>query len=176
MPRIGGLSLNDFPMRRMSRTLSTVAVSCGVAAVVVFATACTGVHDNGTDFNTLATVEARHNQPAPSVPTSDPGAGPADPAQLAAAGQQIYSTAGCQGCHSLDGSPSAGPTWSGLWMSEITLADGSTVIADEEYITTAILEPGAQIHDGFANIMPSYQGQLDETQIQAVIEFIKTVE
>lgn len=61
-------------------------------------------------------------------------------------------------------------------MSEVPLEDGSTVVADEEYITTAILEPGAQIHRGFANIMPSYQGQLDDTQIQAVIEFIKTLE
>ncbi|HUG14604.1 MAG TPA: cytochrome c, partial [Thermomicrobiales bacterium] len=138
--------------------------------------ACAGVDDSGTSIDTLATFEARQNQPTPAMPTRDPDAGPPDPADLAATGQQLFSTMGCQGCHSVDGSASAGPTWQGLWMSDVPLADGSTVIADEQYITTAVLDPGAQIRDGFQNIMPSFEGRIDEAQIAAIIEFIKTLE
>lgn len=176
MPRTGEQTNSRFFPRRVNRRLSALIVSCGIASTILFISACAGVDDNGTDLNLLATMEARRNQPPPTMPTPDPNADPGDPAQLAAAGRQIYNTFGCQGCHSVDGSQAVGPTWQGLWMSEIQLEDGSTVVADEEYITTAILDPGAQIHAGYPNIMPSFQGQLDENQIRALIEFIKAIE
>ncbi len=62
---------------------------------------------------------------------------------------------GCVACHSQDGTPSVGPTWQGLYGHEAQLADGSTVTVDDEYITTAIHDPNAQIVAGFnPNIMP----------------------
>jgi cytochrome c oxidase subunit 2 len=75
----------------------------------------------------------------------------------------------CVGCHSADGTPLAGPTWQGIYGTEEELADGSTVIVDDEYIHTSIVEPNAQIVAGFSpNIMPA---TLDE-QIAAVQETI----
>jgi cytochrome c oxidase subunit 2 len=68
---------------------------------------------------------------------------------------------GCIGCHSNDGSPGAGPTWQGLYLRQEQLADGSTVTADEAYITNSIYNPNDQIVTGFnANIMP--QNYLDQ--------------
>ena len=62
---------------------------------------------------------------------------------------------GCVGCHSLDGSPGAGPSWQGLWMRDEELTDGTTVTADEEYIRSSILNPNEQIVVGFQpNVMP----------------------
>lgn len=91
-------------------------------------------------------------------------------------GRTIAESTGCIGCHSLDGAAGAGPTWQGLYGAEITLADGSTVTADDEYLHESIVQPAAKIHQGFGPIMPSYEGTLTEEQIRDVIEFIKTVQ
>jgi cytochrome c oxidase subunit 2 len=63
--------------------------------------------------------------------------------------------AACSGCHSLDGTPLAGPTWQGIYGRQEPLDDGTTVTADEEYIRNSILDPNAQIVTGFQpNVMP----------------------
>ena len=49
-------------------------------------------------------------------------------------GRQVAESTGCFACHSLDGTQVVGPTWQGLWGREIPLADGSTVLADADYI------------------------------------------
>lgn len=99
----------------------------------------------------------------------------ADPATR---GEQLSRSNGCIGCHSLDGSRLPGPTWQGLYGSEVTLADGSTVTVDDQYLLEAIVDPNAQIHQGFPpNLMPqTYDEMLSEEQISDIIEFIKTVE
>lgn len=61
----------------------------------------------------------------------------------------------CEGCHSLDGTPGAGPTWQNLFGKEEELTDGTTVVVDEEYIRESILDPNAKITAGFQpNVMP----------------------
>ena len=40
---------------------------------------------------------------------------------------------GCNACHTLDGSEGVGPSWAGLYDENVTLTDGSTVVADHEY-------------------------------------------
>jgi cytochrome c oxidase subunit II len=64
-------------------------------------------------------------------------------------GQQFYVELGCRGCHSLDGAVGAGPTWQGIYLRQETLTDGTTVTVDEEYIRNSILNPDAQIVQGF---------------------------
>jgi cytochrome c oxidase subunit II len=92
-------------------------------------------------------------------------------------GRRASDAAGCIACHSLDGTRLSGPTWQGLYRSEIPLQDGSTVIADDEYLYIAIVDPNAQIHAGYPPIMPqNYQDTLSEQQIRDIVEFIKTIE
>ncbi|HSO27536.1 MAG TPA: hypothetical protein VLS48_05660, partial [Anaerolineales bacterium] len=68
------------------------------------------------------------------------------------------------------------PTWQGLYEHEVELADGTTVIADDEYLVQSIVNPGAQIVAGFQNIMPAnFDEQLTEEEITALVEFIKTL-
>jgi len=94
---------------------------------------------------------------------------------LAAFGQRIYGKRGCNACHSLDGSPKVGPTWKGLWgKSENT--DKGAVTVDDNYIKESVLEPNAKIVSGYEGVkMPSYKGQLDDKQITALVEYIKTL-
>ena len=90
-------------------------------------------------------------------------------------GQRIYKRRGCVACHSVDGKDGTGPTWQGLWDKTESMIDGSTAKVDDQYIKTSILEPNKQVVSGYAPQMPSYQGQLDDEQITAVIEYIKTL-
>lgn len=94
------------------------------------------------------------------------------------AGAQIAQNQGCTGCHSLDGSTLVGPSWQGLFGSEVTLADGTTVVADEAYIRDAIVNPNDQIVQGFpANVMPQDFGdKLSDEDINNLIEYIKTLQ
>jgi cytochrome c oxidase subunit II len=105
-------------------------------------------------------------------------AGQAGVAQLPPAerGQKVAQGAGCQACHSVDGTRLAGPTWKGLAGSQVPLQGGGTVTADDEYLHESIVNPIAKIHEGFAPIMPTtYKDTLSEQQIRDIIEFIKTV-
>ncbi|MEX1362894.1 MAG: c-type cytochrome, partial [Nannocystaceae bacterium] len=94
---------------------------------------------------------------------------------LAAYGQRIYSRRGCNACHSLDGSAKVGPSWKGIYGRQ-QMTDKGQIDATDDYIRESILEPNAKIVAGYEGVnMPSYQGQLDDTQITALIEFMKTL-
>ncbi len=81
--------------------------------------------------------------------------GPADPGTGSAsgdsqAGQQLAEARNCLVCHSVDGRPGLGPTWQGLWGSEVELTDGSTVVVDEAYVAEAVRDPQASSRADFA--------------------------
>lgn len=81
--------------------------------------------------------------------------------------------AGCSGCHTIDGKSSYGPTWEGLYGSEITLEDGTTRTADEEYIRTAIVDPSAERREGVRGTMP--QNRLSDEEVDTLIELIQAL-
>jgi len=98
-----------------------------------------------------------------------------DDVPLLALGERLYTKYSCNTCHSLDGSPLAGPTWKGLYGANRPLASGGSVEADDNYIRESIVKPNAKVVAGFAPVMPAYAGLLSDREINAVIEFIKTV-
>ncbi len=57
-------------------------------------------------------------------------------------GAQLAQQYGCVACHSTDGSILVGPSWKGVFGHEVTLADGSTVTADEAYLREFDPQPG----------------------------------
>jgi cytochrome c oxidase subunit 2 len=75
---------------------------------------------------------------------------------------------GCIGCHSIDGSPGAGPTWLGAYGREEMLDDGSSVTVLEDYIRESILLPNEKIVDGYQpNLMPqTYEDLFTERQAE----------
>ncbi|MFQ5341831.1 MAG: cytochrome c oxidase subunit II [Anaerolineae bacterium] len=91
-------------------------------------------------------------------------------------GKALAQEYGCLGCHSIDGSPSVGPTWKGLYESEVPLADGTTVEVDDDYLHRAIEDPGAEIVQGFPDIMPkNFKDQLTPEQIKLIVEYVESV-
>jgi cytochrome c oxidase subunit 2 len=90
-------------------------------------------------------------------------------------GEKLYQESGCKACHSLDGAKGVGPTWKGLFGSQVKLADGSSVTADEAYLTESIRLPGAKTVEGFpANAMPNF-GYLTDGQVADLVSFIETL-
>lgn len=98
------------------------------------------------------------------------------PVPLADKGKKLYEQRGCVACHSIDGTNKVGPTWKGLYGSARKFTDGSALAAaDENYIRESILVPNAKVVAGYAGVMPSYQGQLNDKQLESIIEYIKTL-
>ncbi len=93
---------------------------------------------------------------------------------MAATGQKLFQQLGCTTCHRFD-VQGRGPNLVGLYGRPVLLSDGSQIIADENYIRESILTPGAKIVAGFQLIMPTFQGILNEEQLQAVIAYIKSL-
>lgn len=92
-------------------------------------------------------------------------------------GKQIALDKGCVSCHSPTGAKSEGPTWQGLYGSTVTLADGTTVKADDAYIKRSIQDPKAQIVQGFQSGpmgMPTVP--LTDDEIAAVTAYIKALQ
>ena len=86
-------------------------------------------------------------------------------------GRAIVETRGCAACHGADGRGVVGPSWAGLPGAMVELVDGSTVVADERYLRTAILDPAAAIRAGFELEMPD--NDLTEAETDLVIAYIK---
>ena len=99
-----------------------------------------------------------------------------DEVSLVERGQTVAQNTGCLACHSTDGSPMVGPTWQGAYGHEVTLANGETVMADEEYIRESIRDPDAKIVQGYPNSMPAYgESQISADELEALIAYIKSL-
>ena len=90
-------------------------------------------------------------------------------------GAELYKSKACFTCHTIDGSPSVGPTFKGVFGRTEKLTDGSTITVDENYIRQSILEPQSQVVNGFQPVMPTFQGVLKDSEIDALIAYLKTL-
>jgi len=63
----------------------------------------------------------------------------------------------------------------GIYNKPVLLEDGRTVTADENYIRESILEPGAKIVRGFKPVMPTFQGQISDEQLNALVAYVKSL-
>jgi cytochrome c oxidase subunit 2 len=90
-------------------------------------------------------------------------------------GEKLYNESGCKACHSLDGTKGIGPTWKGLFESKVELSDGTTITADEAYLTESIKEPTAKTVKGFPEGAMPKISFLTDAQIADLVAFIKTL-
>ena len=91
------------------------------------------------------------------------------------AGRKLFRVHGCNQCHSIDGAGKIGPTMQDVFGRGEIMADGSRLTVDENYLRESILEPTARVVAGFEPVMPTYQGRLDDPEIAAVIEYLKSL-
>ena len=90
------------------------------------------------------------------------------------AGQNLALQKGCAACHSVDETDKIGPSWVGLYGSQVELADGTFVTADEDYLIESIKEPNARIVKGFSKgSMPPVP--LSDEEVNSLVAYIKGV-
>jgi cytochrome c oxidase subunit 2 len=100
---------------------------------------------------------------------------------LTTAGKKLYEQMACGSCHGGGrGAASVPPaqrgsSLNGLYGSLVKLKGGQQVKADEAYLRESILRPNEKIVDGYWAIMPAYEGQLTESQVLQLIEYIKSL-
>jgi cytochrome c oxidase subunit 2 len=94
---------------------------------------------------------------------------------LAAQGRTHFETKGCTSCHTVDGTSKIGPSLKGIFGSQVTLADGSTIRADENYLRESIELPQAKLVKGYGPLMPTFKGVLNPSEINALVAYIKSL-
>ena len=98
----------------------------------------------------------------------------ASDATLSGDGAALFHKAGCDGCHAA-GASVAAPKLAGLYDRPVMLRGGEPALADDDFIRGAILEPSEHEVAGYAPVMPSFAGQLDEEQVVALVAYIKSL-
>ena len=84
-------------------------------------------------------------------------------------GRTLADTRHCSGCHGRNGEGGDGPKWVGLFGTTVQLQDGSTVVADREYLAESIREPNAKLVTGYGHM--AYEA-VSETDIEAIVQYI----
>jgi cytochrome c oxidase subunit 2 len=104
----------------------------------------------------------------------------AQPMQVS--GAELFQQLACQTCHGTEGGgggmagmAARGPALAGIFGTQVALADGSKVVADESYIRESILDPMAKITAGWQPIMPTFQGQITEEQLTELISYVRSL-
>jgi cytochrome c oxidase subunit 2 len=92
----------------------------------------------------------------------------------AQAGEQLFKDLVCVTCHLADGS-GRGPSLVGVAGSTVKLADGRTVVADDNYLRESIVNSQAKIVAGYLPLMPVMQGMINEEQLMQLISYIKSL-
>ncbi len=109
----------------------------------------------------------------PPPPTCGEGAD-AHPCTQVEWGEMLFTTKGCPACHQRQEGPQlAGPSLHGLFGRQERLTGGGTITIDEAYVRESILEPRAQVVEGFNPVMPSIR--FSEQQLDAMIAYLETL-
>ena len=144
--------------RRLRTSASRLLVGAGITLTMAVGAAACGDDESTADVDRAATSDAV---------TGDPTSASAE------AGEELSRSRGCAGCHGGDFDGGAGPGWIGLAGSERLLTDGTTVIADDAYLTAAIVDPSSQLVDGYNLRMPA--NNLTDAEVADIVAFIRTL-
>jgi cytochrome c oxidase subunit 2 len=90
------------------------------------------------------------------------------------AGEKLFTDLNCVTCHR-SGSD-RGPLLAGLFGRRVALASGEAVVADEAYVRESIINPAAKVVSGYQPVMPTYQGQVTEEQLIALVAYVKSLQ
>ena len=100
------------------------------------------------------------------------------PVNPTAHGYWLYERMGCKSCHStVEGKRIVGPSFANTFGQTFKNSKGEDVKFDAQYVRQSILEPQAQMREGYQNAsqMPSFQGKLDEEELTALTSFLEAM-
>jgi cytochrome c oxidase subunit II len=100
--------------------------------------------------------------------------GPGGEGSMASRGEKLFQQYGCSTCHLLD-SQGRCPNLRGVFGNPVKLTDGTQITADEAYIRESILNPRAKTVAGFEQLMPTFQGQINEEGLLQLIAYIRSL-
>ena len=97
-------------------------------------------------------------------------------------GRVMLERFGCTHCHADPAVPPLlaeetarpGPSLRGFFGSERPLADGTTVVADEEYFRRVLLDVDRVRAAGWAPTMPTYVGFVSRSEIAAMVDYLRS--
>lgn len=169
----------DFPGRKGIGLFIVVTLLLTVAmlgAVVVFAAEDEGAEAAGhvetelTDTETgpteTETGPAETETGQTETTTTTATTAPEEEAQAGdpAAGKALFASNGCAGCHTFEAAGSTGAVGPNL--------DEALEGKDAEFVHRSIVEPNAEVAEGYnAGVMPSFQ-QLSEDQVNDLVAFL----
>ena len=81
----------------------------------------------------------------------------------------------CTACHQTGTGKMIGPGLGGIFGSIRRFEDGKSSKADENYIRESILSPSVKVVEGFADQMTPFAGLLQEEELSALVEYIKSL-
>jgi cytochrome c oxidase subunit II len=93
---------------------------------------------------------------------------------LAQVGQVAFG-AKCTVCHHPTAEKKVGPGMLALFGKNREFTDGTSLVADENYIRESILNPMAKVVKDYPGAMPTFLGQLSEDELNGIIEYLKTL-
>jgi mono/diheme cytochrome c family protein len=161
----------DFPGRRGLVPFILVTVILTIAmlgAVEVFAKE--EHHGEAASEETETTPETTptETEPAPGPPPPPAPTTTAEepPSGSPEAGKAVFANAGCGACHAFSAAESSGTTGPNL--------DESLDGKDAGYVRTAIVDPNAEVAEGYSEgVMPqTYEDQLSPKQIDDLVAFL----
>ena len=86
-------------------------------------------------------------------------------------GEQIFTAAGCAGCHTLAKANANGTI--GPSLDDLAQAAGQQEGSPEDYVRESLIDPDAVTAEGFqSGVMPSYEGRLSDQQLQTLVEYL----
>jgi mono/diheme cytochrome c family protein len=159
-----GLRFDKFPASKGLLVGGTLAVTVLVGATVTFA--WRSAEDEQAHREAELAEEVAAHEEEGDTTEADEEAGPDVGDELAAAGAQVFSSAGCGGCHTLADAGTTATTGPDL--------DGALQGEDEAFIRESIVDPNKTIEEGFApDIMPQgYGTDLSPEDLDALVAYL----
>ena len=155
----------DFPGRKGLSAfvvLTTVLMIAMLGAVEVFAVE---EHHGAEAAETQETEPAETETGPTGTETSQSTTAAEEPQGSPEAGKSVFASNGCGNCHVVTEAGSEGAVGPNL--------DESLEAKDAEYIERAILDPNAEIADGYQQgIMPDFEGQLTPEEVGDLVAFL----
>jgi mono/diheme cytochrome c family protein len=143
------------------------------ATLVLFVGMMTAVYVFGEEEHHESSPPVEQTTPEQPRPPSQPQPQPqpqpqaqAQPEGNAAAGKQVFASAGCSGCHTFQAAGSNGQVGPNL--------DEALQGKDAAFVRESIVDPNAEIAKGFPrNVMPQdYEQRLSKRQLSDLVAFL----
>ena len=178
-----GLRFENFPGSKGLLVGATLAIAALVAATMTFA--WRNAEDEQADRDAELAESVAANEEAGNTTEANEEAGSQAPEEAAAGGDttastttattaavdgaEVFSSAGCTGCHTLADAGSTATTGPDL--------DAALKGKDEAFIHESIIDPNKFVEKGYPpNVMPqTYADQLSPEELDAVVSYLAQV-